>query len=202
VCSLSGALQLRPHHIDYKRFFAYFVIGACLAYYIATEKLGVGPYEFVAKIGIIATAATAIWIIFERYLWRWPVFRVLGLVNIPDLNGVWSGEARRVNAPEPRPVRIRIRQTLTALTLASEGHVARTETVAAVILKGIDRQYYIINYWRGTAFDNVLESTFEDFYGASRLRVLFYKNEVILEEHFFTNRNPQTKGVGWYKRSR
>jgi hypothetical protein len=41
----------------------------------------------------------------------------------------------------------------------------------------------------------------EDFYGASRFRVLFQNNETVLEEHFFTNRNPQTKGVGWYSRS-
>ena len=192
---------MQPYQIDYKKFFAYFSIGACLAYYIATERFGIGKYEFVAKIGLIASVATAIWIIFEKYLWRWPIFKAFGLVSVPDLNGVWSGEARREGAPAPRPVKIRIRQTLTTLTFSSEGSVARTEFVAAIILRSIDQQYYIINYWRGTAFDNRNEGTFEDFHGASRFKILFHDDEIVLEEHFFTNRNPQTKGLGWYRRT-
>ncbi len=66
---------MRPHQVDYKTFFAYFAVGACMAYYIATERLGVGKYEFLAKIGLIAALATAAWVMFERYLWRWPLFR-------------------------------------------------------------------------------------------------------------------------------
>jgi hypothetical protein len=97
---------MRPHQIDYRKFFAYFTIGACLAYYIATEKLGVGKYEFVAKIGLIASIATGTWIIFERYLWRWSIFRTLGLVDIPDLNGVWSGESHREGTASARPIDI------------------------------------------------------------------------------------------------
>ncbi len=192
---------MRPHQIDYRKFFGYFAIGACIAYYVATERFGVGRYEFLAKIGLIATITAATWIVFERRLWRWPIFRVLGLVDIPDLNGVWAGEARREGAPEPRPVKISIRQTLTTLTLSSEGRIARTETVAALILRGMDRQYYIVNYWRGTAFDNIDNNKFEDFYGASRFRIVHSKSSTELEEHYFTNRNPQTKGVGWYKRT-
>jgi hypothetical protein len=191
---------MRPHQIDYRKFFAYFTIGACLAYYIATEKLGVGKYEFVAKIGLIASIATGIWIIFERYLWRWSIFRTLGLVDIPDLNGVWSGESHREGAVSARPIDIKIRQTLTTLTVTSEGQVARTETMAAVLLKGIDHQYYLVNYWRGTAFDNADKNTLEDFYGASRFRIIEHRDSTELEEYFFTNRNPQTKGIGWYKK--
>ena len=99
---------MRPHQIDYRKFFAYFAVGACIAYYIATERIGIGKYEFLAKIGLIATITAAMWIVFERFFWRWPIFRILGLVDIPDLNGVWVGEARREDAPEPRPVRIRL----------------------------------------------------------------------------------------------
>ena len=193
--------SMRPHQIDYRRFFSYFAIGACLAYYIATEKLGVGQYEFVAKIGLIATIATVTWVVFERHLWRWPIVRILAFIDTPDLNGEWLGEARREGAPAPRPVTIRIRQTLTTLTLSTQGQVARTESVAAVLLKDIDRQYYIVNYWRGTAFDNLGNNKFEDFYGASRFQVLIEGGELVLEEHFFTNRNPPTKGLGWYKKS-
>jgi SMODS-associating 2TM, beta-strand rich effector domain len=28
---------------------------------------------------------------FEEYLWHWPVFRWLGIVNFPDIRGRWSG---------------------------------------------------------------------------------------------------------------
>jgi SMODS-associating 2TM, beta-strand rich effector domain len=192
---------MRPYQVDFKRYLGFFAIGACLAYYIATERLGIGRYEFLAKIGLIATVATAAWVAFERYLWRWPIFRTLGLVDVPDLNGYWKGEVRRVGSPAPRPVTIRIRQTLTMLTIYSEGAVARTESISATILKGVDHQCSVISYWRGTAFDNINNDTLEDFYGASRFRVIYSGNRVTLEEHFFTNRNPQTKGVGWYRRA-
>ena len=29
---------------------------------------------------------------FERAAWHWPVFRALGIVNVPDLRGRWEGE--------------------------------------------------------------------------------------------------------------
>lgn len=191
---------MRPHQVDLKRFLVFFTIAACLAYYIATERFGIGKYEFLAKIGLIATTITSVWMLFERYLWRLGIFRILGFVEVPDLNGEWKGEVRRVGSPAPRPVTIRIRQTLTTLTVYSEGQVARTESVTSVILRGVDGQYSLVNYWRGTAFDNVKQSDLEDFYGASRFRVISSRNETILEEHFFTNRNPPTRGVGWYKR--
>lgn len=30
--------------------------------------------------------------LFEKYMWYWPIFRVLGIVSIPDVRGRWLGE--------------------------------------------------------------------------------------------------------------
>jgi len=30
--------------------------------------------------------------LFEKYIWHWPIFRIFGIVSIPDVRGRWLGE--------------------------------------------------------------------------------------------------------------
>jgi hypothetical protein len=48
-----------------------------------------------AKISIFATVLGFCWWVFANWAWRWRVFRLLGLVKIPDLNGTWQGIVKR-----------------------------------------------------------------------------------------------------------
>ena len=54
--------------------------------------------------------------LFEVYIWHWPIFRWLGIVNVPDMRGRWLGEQTSSYKDEngkPRKARVimEVRQT-------------------------------------------------------------------------------------------
>ena len=58
-----------------------------------------------------------IYILFDKYLWKFGALRRIGLVSTPDLSGVWSGELKSSLSDLTRTLQItvRIHQTWTAM---------------------------------------------------------------------------------------
>src|SRR5687767_12025804 len=50
--------------------------------------------EFLADPTSAAFVYVALLWMFDRWIWRFSLLHRLGIVNIPDLNGDWSGELR------------------------------------------------------------------------------------------------------------
>jgi hypothetical protein len=79
-----------------------------------------------------------IFIIFDRCVWHWIWFQRLGLINIPDLRGRWSGQlTTSVDAfAQPIPVTLTVTQTYTRIMLrldtatsVSRSHMASFEMI-------------------------------------------------------------------------
>ncbi len=76
-----------------------------------------------------------LYFLFENLLWRWPPFRWVQLVKVPDLNGCWDGEIRTNdrNFEVPYRVRLEINQTWTRIRVrlitASSGSASTSASV-------------------------------------------------------------------------
>ena len=65
-------------------------------------------------------AYAVLYSLFERYAWHWPIFRTLGIVEIPDLRGRWEGEQlSSFKSANGKPVRshmvLEVEQTFSAV---------------------------------------------------------------------------------------
>ncbi len=78
-----------------------------------------------------SAALYSIWELFRRRIWRWRVFRWLGLVNFPDINGRWTGTLNWKRRKTNIPASITIRQTYTDITVAYFGVMSVSHSIAA-----------------------------------------------------------------------
>jgi hypothetical protein len=78
-----------------------------------------------------SASSYAIWELFRKRLWRWKLFRHIGIVNFPDLTGTWEGtlnwEGRQANIP----AKFEIRQTYTSITVLYIGAMSTSHSIAA-----------------------------------------------------------------------
>lgn len=67
-----------------------FIAGASIivAWLVTAIKL---PMSWWLHAPFVLAVYAVISIVFDRQLWRWKYLREIGLVRVPDLNGVWSG---------------------------------------------------------------------------------------------------------------
>lgn len=76
--------------------------------------------------------------VFSRWLWRLSIFRVLRLVNVPDLNGVWTGSGSTFRANEAHESKfhpsVTIRQNWTNLSIRFETEDSISHSQGGILL--------------------------------------------------------------------
>lgn len=92
---------------------------ACYALSFLLRPVSNKPYFFLVDTFGAIGAYNLIWAWFDRRGWRWPLFRWMGTVDFPDLNGRWEGRA--ISSYDGRqtdiPGALEIRQTFTCIWL-------------------------------------------------------------------------------------
>lgn len=107
-------------------------------------------YELITLISTATGLATPWWLeipsiitfyglfyeIFDKRLWKKPSFRKLGLVKIPDLNGVWKGylKSSHDQFKEETGAIIKIRQSWTQIDIYQETKTSKGHSFVATIL--------------------------------------------------------------------
>jgi amino acid transporter len=86
-----------------------------------------------AKVFGTTAVLLAVWNLFRRRLWRYSVFRHLGLVEFPDLNGTWVGALRYEGRDKDIPARVEIRQTYTSISFTYHGVLSESYSIAATL---------------------------------------------------------------------
>jgi len=73
---------------------------------------------------------------FDRYSWRWPIFRTFGIVKVPVLEGRWSGyvQSSHDNHTVNHEVHVRIEQNWTRMRITLEGDLSRSHSILASVL--------------------------------------------------------------------
>lgn len=141
--------------------------------------------------------AGAIYWVFDNWLWRLRIFRQLGIVRVPDLNGEWevdgqtsyeeasSGERKRFKA------RVKIKQSWTRIQVLLETDSSMSHSLSASILvneaRGAELTYMYFNEPKAGA-----PNTLVPHRGTAWL---IQKDEDCLEGEYYTGRGRQNFGT-------
>lgn len=132
--------------------------------------------------------------IFNRYLWKSRLLRIIGLVKVPNLNGTWNGDlsssfdkqATKKNAT------IRISQTWTGISIHLETDSSKSHSLIAAIMTkspiGAVLSYEYLNEPLPNAKD-----TMHCHRGTCRLTI--QSDENILDGQYYSGRDRQNFGT-------
>ena len=187
---------MQPYKYDIKKFLlisAVLGIFASSAFSTATSALGL---SFGFSIGFATFVVGLFWGLFDQFFWKKEIFRTLGISELPDLNGIWVGEVDRLGENNPHRFELRVFQTYSRISIQTNSGNSKGNSVCAIFLTDETRKNFdIMNYWssRTKSLDpNSVHQ--EEFKGLSLIDIRMHDGELVLEDYYFTDRNPPTKG--------
>jgi len=137
--------------------------------------------------------------IYDRWLWKWPGFSLLN--TLPNLNGEYEGAIQYnwEGKDERKTVALTIKQTCSHIKVvcrfAKEGEKdSRSQSMHAYFISDPlgDQELHFVYHNDGSQMNG---DTLSSHDGMNILRIQKTKKGYVLEGHYFTNRDPQTKGV-------
>lgn len=153
-------------------------------------RTGVQPPWWVdipSPVGFLALAYAA----FDRWIWRWRLWRRLGLVSVPDLSGTWKGSVTSSHeSGSEASATVRISQTWTSIGIALETSRSTSRSLTAAVLTkdptGDRLIYEYLNEPRATA-----EESMQTHRGTAVLAI----RDERLEGDYYTGRGRTTHGT-------
>lgn len=149
-----------------------------------------------AKSGVILTIIGVFWGFYIKLGWRLKPLRLWGLLpNVPDLRGRWEGTVCSNNKNKPRPFVIEISQTFNSISYRTFSRNSKGESVTAAIFVDENSQAFTVySTWRETALTFGDPSSQYTFLGSSTWFLSITENTKSIQDDYFTDREPQTKG--------
>jgi hypothetical protein len=140
-----------------------------------------------------------IYTVFNRLAWRWRIFRMLGIVKLPNLNGRWSGyfTGPGEHSQQRLEAHITIKQTWTEMSVIFEPLHSRAYSLTGAILTD-DPYGIVLTYLFQNEPSVSAQSGLRSHRGAMRL-VLRDDGEAFGGE-YFTGRDQQTYGEAQFRR--
>jgi len=149
---------------------------------------------WVPSFGIVMSL---LFLAFNQWLWRISLFRKLGVVKVPDLNGTWAGEGT-TNRPdadgeEEYDVEVTIKQRWRSISIELETDDSRSKSKGATILTSEGTTptltYQYLSEPKPTAPD-----TMHTHRGTITLDYREDDGSIILEGDYYTGRDRRTYG--------
>lgn len=186
-------------HFQYikPRLFLTLVVFLSINLYLAAKYVSA---SLVLNLSITAII-TFLFIVIDKYFWRYPPFK--WLYWVPDMSGRYEGEIRYINPATSSPDRkncvIEVFQTGSKLKVScffqhqTIDELSTSKSLTESITKEEDGCYSIIfNYLNeGTR----THSQGQPHYGTCILKFINNGEGRILQGNYYTNREPQTKGI-------
>lgn len=131
----------------------------------------------------------------DRYLWRFPPLRKLGIFHIPNLNGTWRGELRgiRGEAVTEKQGELRIEQTWSHLVGHFSTDQSHSHSEAASVLLDQNGQTVLRYEYHNTPFE-LERGPLDIHWGTTRLVLVNELGQRQLRGAYYTNRKEQTRG--------
>ena len=194
---------MKPYKPDARLFFGLIVAVTIAEIAIADSVFGMASNAMLYKSGAIAAINGLLWVVFDRFAWKWPLARLTGLSHVPDLNGVWKGELKRSGESENHGFTLKINQTFSTLILSTQSNNSSSHSIsAAIVTDELKRNFKIVNHWRSRTLAKG-KGYMDDFVGLSTIAIEEENGEIILTDYYFTNRKPRsTEGVIRLKRGK
>ncbi len=151
-------------------------------------------YEALSKIGNSIAIFGAGYIIFRKWLWKWPLINLI--VKYPDLSGTWEGSLQTNwknpetgEVPGPIPMALVIKQTFDSISCVMYTQESTSFSNAAMLYEddgsGVQRLSY--NYMNTP--DTTLRGRSAIHYGAAVLRIINENSKYKLTGEYWTSRN-------------
>jgi hypothetical protein len=138
-----------------------------------------------------------LYVLFDRFAWRWRLLRVIGLVRIPYVGGDWNAQLRSSHSEmrKEHPAVLRIEQTWTSIRLTVDGARSFSASEMALI-RSISESVHEVR-WEYSA-ESKTPSTGSDFNhrGVTMLRFTVKEGVVRspMEGHYYTQQGRETHG--------
>jgi len=191
-----------PHHTNIKRIATVTVVLTVAIEIMFVLAMDIDPKFIPYRSGLIITLVGLFWLYFDKIGWRQSFFRVGGwLCNTPNLNGRWEGKVDRASENTPHGFVVEIRQTFSKLKMHTYSANSKGNSIACrFVTDETEEKYILVVAWkcRTRCFDD--QDNYEEFYGTSIIEYSVQGKTRKLEDHYFTDRNPQTRGnidVAW-----
>jgi hypothetical protein len=139
--------------------------------------------------------------VFDRWLWRAPIIRRIGLVKVPDLNGKWEGSTTSSfdEHRSHRAASIQILQTWTRIRIDLETADSRScSQTAAIITKIPDCAIISYEYLNEPRADAV--ATMHAHRGTARHTLCIVDGTEVFDGEYYTGRDRATFGTLHFKR--
>ena len=88
-------------------------------------------FKVVTKIVGSNTVLFGLWEFFRKKAWKWRIFRLLGLVNFPDINGKWEGTLNWQGRPANIPATFLVTQSYTDISIEYHGAMSISHSIIA-----------------------------------------------------------------------
>jgi len=135
--------------------------------------------------------------LFDRYIWKWKLLRILRITRVPDLSGEWGGHVHPAATPgisaglvEETAITLMIQQSWTTLLIRGSTKTSRSRSITGSILIDDDESlsYQYINEPAAPS-----PSTMHAHRGVASMRLL--SGGRVLEGEYFSGRDRQTLGA-------
>ena len=134
--------------------------------------------------------------VFDRFVWKWRITRVLGLTRVPDLSGYWRGHVQPAAAPgasaglsTPIEITLSIKQTWTAILVMAETNQSRSHSLSAAIVVA---DHEGISYEYANEPTAAAPLTMHAHHGVVRLMIS--ASRTVLEGEYYSGRDRQNIG--------
>jgi hypothetical protein len=155
---------------------------------VLNSEIDLSNYGWVLSPPTVFTIYGFFWTIFDKWVWR--LFSQIGMLDVPNLNGEWSGTLKTSYNKFENDILIKvfIKQSWSniSITLRTEKSSSRSITATIVTKNGCFLTYDYVNEPKGHA-----QSTMTMHRGTASLE-LISKNE--LRGQYYTSRDRQNHG--------
>ena len=185
---------MSPYKANGRNFITAAVLISLLTTIAQTALTGTSLLGVLLAPATVVSAVTGSWFLFDRWLWKKPIARVLGLSYIPNLNGLWYGDVDRIGEQAPHSFELKVTQTYSRISMTTKTDNSHGYSIKSFYLCDENlSSFELINYWYCKTKSKG-NSGFEEFHGLSRIRLIDERGLLILEDEYFTDRNPPTQG--------
>lgn len=189
---------MTPYHPNIRSFVTIVVVVSILGMALLNAiPLGNNFEKYQSFIGptSVASIMWVLWVLFDKYLWKWQVSRWLGLSKQPDISGIWIGDVDRLGEANPHAFEMTITQTFSKISISTRTNNSKGSSIKAYFLCDIhQKQFELVNLWMCRTKKRQKNEAYEEFKGLSQVAIISDGDKIRLEDYYFTDRNPPTAG--------
>lgn len=190
-------MRLSPANFSSYAVFVLVLVGLGLIGVLAIDA-GFGLFNFDPPLWVevpsILGIAGVLFSLFDKYFWSWGIFRRLGIIDIPDVRGRWTGvlKSSYEESVGPIPAALEIRQTASSIVINLYTEQSRSTSMVVTLRKAADGQDAISYTYRNRPKVSTPD-TMQVHFGSADLR--YHPDISQLRGEYFTSRERQTHGT-------